>query len=113
METKAIQRECISNIIDILKTSTQSEKENNLRKIKEELEFKITFSEDSVLRKLKRILKKIDREIEETTSIKDQHTVGNKEALEGTNIPVRKMSAKFESRLESRLESSIKRKILT
>ena len=118
METKAIQRECISNIIDILKTSSRAEKENNLRKIKEELEFKITYSEDTVLRKLKRILKKIDNEIEETTSIKDELNVGNKEIQVYTIKPVGVMLRKMSSSMIRRritsgvadLQDSLKKK---
>ena len=63
LETLTIRRECVSSIIDILKTSPVAEKEQNLRKIKKEMSIKMTYSAAVVMNKLKEMLKIIDQEI--------------------------------------------------
>ena len=68
MEKTTTRRDCIANIIHILKVSSKSEKKENLRKIKQELEFEITYSSNIVIKKLKGILKNLDKEIKELST---------------------------------------------
>ena len=68
MEKTTTRRDCIANIIHILKVSSKSEKKENLKKIKKELEFEITFTSHVVIKKLKGILKNLDKEIKQLST---------------------------------------------
>ena len=63
METKMMRRECIASIIDILSVANSDEKENNLRRIKEEFDLKMSCSSVTVLKKLIAMRRLLDSEL--------------------------------------------------
>ena len=59
-EMVEIRRQCISSMIEIIQNSSKSEKKENLRKIKKELQFKATDSASRVVQGLREILVGLD-----------------------------------------------------
>ena len=63
METKMMRRECIASIIDILSAANSDEKENNLSRIKEEFNLKMSCSSVTVLKKLITMRRQLESEL--------------------------------------------------
>ena len=68
MERKSIRRECLATIINILVTSSAQEVEDNLTKIKTEMEMEMDNSKDFVMKKLSGMKRALDKEIKELSS---------------------------------------------
>ena len=58
-----VKRECIASIIDILSSNNEEEKEENLKRIKEEFHLKKSLSSAGVLKKLVEMRKELDGEL--------------------------------------------------
>ena len=63
METKMVRRECIASIIDILSAANSDDKEDNLRRIKEEFNLKKSWSSGTVLKELIARRRQLDIEL--------------------------------------------------
>ena len=63
MEAKMVRRECIASIIDILTAANSDDNENNLRRIKEEFNLKMSSSSFTVLKKLIAMRRQLDTEL--------------------------------------------------
>ena len=63
MEAKMVRRECIASIIDILTAANSDDNENNLRRIKEEFNLKMSCSSFAVLKKLIAMRRQLDTEL--------------------------------------------------
>ena len=63
METKMVRRECIASIVDILSAANSDDKEDNLRRIKEEFNLKKSWSSGTVLKELIARRRQLDIEL--------------------------------------------------
>ena len=81
METKMVRRECIASIIDILSAANSDDKEENLRRIKEEFNLKMSWSSSTVLKRLIALRRQLDIELgrKERMSLPKNLTLGDSE----------------------------------
>ena len=79
METKMVRRECIASIIDILSAANSDDKEDNLRRIKEEFNLKKSWSSGTVLKELIARRRQLDIELGRKKKEEEERPLGGSE----------------------------------
>ena len=79
METKMVRRECIASIVDILSAANSDDKEDNLRRIKEEFNLKKSWSSGTVLKELIARRRQLDIELGRKKKKEEERPLGGSE----------------------------------
>ena len=91
METKMVRRECIASIIDILSAANSDDKEDNLRRIKEEFNLKKSWSSGTVLKELIARRRQLDIELGRKKKEEERPLGGSEPRLKRVKVQLTKL----------------------